>query len=112
MSAYNPSVNQGIDLIFTVTNTDANGTAINITGYTIKFAISNQVSGTNVLTLTNGSGVTLTSPTTGVATFQITGTQTTAIPIGTYYYGIKATSPGGINYDWADGNITIAAARA
>ena len=111
MGAYNPSVNQGIDLIFTVTNTDANGTAINLTGYTIKFAITNQVSGTNILTLTNGSGITLTSPTTGLVTFQITGTQTAAIPVGTYYYGIKATSGGGINYDWADGLITIAQAR-
>ena len=111
MGAYNPSVNQGIDLIFTTTNTDANGAAINITGYTIRMAISNQVTGAVVLTLTNGSGITLTSPTTGLATYQITGTQTASIQVGTYYYGIKATSSGGINYDWADGTITIATAR-
>ena len=111
MGVYDPTVNQGIDLIFTTTNTDATGTPINITGFTIRMAISNQVTGAVVLTLTNGSGITLTSPTTGVATYQITGTQTAAIPVGTYYYGIKATSSGGINYDWADGFLTIATAR-
>jgi hypothetical protein len=111
MGVYNPTVNQGIDLIFTTTNTDANNTPINITGFTLRLAISNQVTGVTVLTLTNGSGVTLTNPTGGVATFQITGAQTAAIPTGTYYYGIKATSAGGINYDWADGLITIAQAR-
>lgn len=112
MGAYNPTVNQGIDLIFTTTNTDATGTAINITGYTITMNISNQVTGVSVLTLTNGSGVTLTTPTAGLATFRITAAQTQAIPIGNYYYGIKAVSSGGIAYDWADGIITIAAARA
>jgi len=110
-SAYNPVVNQGIDLIFTVTWTDSTGTAINLTGYTIKLAVSNQVTLSNLLTLQIGSGVTVSSPATGVAQFQITGTQTTALGVGTYYYGIKATSAGGINYDWLDGNLTIAQAR-
>jgi hypothetical protein len=110
-SAYNPVVNQGIDLIFTVTWTDSNGAAINLTGYTIQLAVSNQVSNANLLTLSIGSGVTVTTPSTGVAQFRITGAQTTALGVGTYYYGIKATSSGGINYDWLDGNLTIAQAR-
>jgi len=111
MGVYNPAVNQGIDLIFTTTNTDATGTPINITGFTITTAISNQVTNTNILTLTNGSGITLTTPASGLATYRITGTQTAAIPVGTYYYGIKAVSSGGIAYDWADGFITISQAR-
>jgi hypothetical protein len=110
-SAYNPTVNQGIDLIFTVTWTDSTGAAINLTGYTIQLALSNQVTNTNLLTLSIGSGVTVTTPSTGVAQFRITGAQTTALGVGTYYYGIKATSSGGINYDWLDGNLTIAQAR-
>jgi hypothetical protein len=111
MGVYNPSVNQGIDLIFTTTNTDANGAAINITGYTISLAISNQVTNANILTITVGSGITLTTPAAGLATYRITATQTTAIPVGTYYYGIKAISPANIAYDWADGFITISQAR-
>ena len=110
-SVYNPTVNQGIDLIFTVTWTDSTGAAINLTGYTIQLAVSNQVTNTNLLTLSIGSGVTVTTPSTGVAQFRITGAQTTALGVGTYYYGIKATSSGGINYDWLDGNLTIAQAR-
>ena len=110
-SVYNPTVNQGIDLIFTVTWTDSTGAAINLTGYTIQLAVSNQVTNTNLLTLSIGSGVTVTTPSTGVASFRITGAQTTALGVGTYYYGIKATSSGGINYDWLDGNLTIAQAR-
>lgn len=112
MGAYNPSVNQGIDLIFTTTNTDSNGAAINITGFTVKMTISNQVTNAAILSITNGSGVTLTSPSTGLATFQFTGAQTASIPVGSYSYGIKATSSGGINYDWSDGIITITQARA
>ena len=110
-SVYNPVVNQGIDLIFTVTWTDSNGAAINLTGYTIQLAVSNQVSNANLLTLSIGSGVTVTTPSTGVAQFRITGTQTTALGVGTYYYGIKATSSSGIAYDWLDGNLTISQAR-
>jgi len=111
VSAFNPVVNQGIDLIFTVTWTDSNGAAINLTGYTIKLAVSNQVTLTNLLTLQIGSGVAVATPSNGIAQFQITGAQTTALGVGTYYYGIKATSAGGINYDWLDGNLTIAQAR-
>ena len=110
-SAYNPVVNQGIDLIFTVTWTDSNAAAINLTGYTIQLAVSNQVTLANLLTLSIGSGVTVATPSNGIAQFRITGTQTTALGVGTYYYGIKATSSGGINYDWLDGNLTIAQAR-
>jgi len=111
MSAYNPTVNQGIDLIFTVTWTDSTGTPINLTGYTIKMSVNNQVSNASILSLAIGSGVTVSAPSTGVAQFQITGTQTAALSVGTYSYGIKATSAGGINYDWLDGTITIGLAR-
>jgi hypothetical protein len=110
-SIYNPTVNQGIDLIFTITWTDSTGAAINLTGYTIKLAVSNQVTGTNLLTLQIGSGVTVATPSSGVAQFQITNAQTTALGVGTYYYGVKATSGGGIAYDWLDGTLTIAQAR-
>ena len=110
-SVYNPVVNQGIDLIFTVTWTDSTGTAINLTGYTIQLAVSNQVTLANLLTLSIGSGVTVATPSNGIAQFRITGTQTTALGVGTYYYGIKATSSGGISYDWLDGSLTIAQAR-
>jgi len=111
MSVYSPVVNQGIDWIFTTTWQDSTGTAINTTGYTVKLQIRNQVDNSIVLGLTNGSGITLTTPASGITTYQVTGTQTAAIPVGTYNYGIKATSAGGINYDWADGTITIAASR-
>lgn len=111
MSAYNPTVNQGIDLIFTVTWTDQTGAPINLTGYSISMAVSNQNNGSTLLNLSIGSGITVASPSTGVAQFRITGTQTASLSPGQYYYGIKATSGGGIAYDWLDGNITIGLAR-
>ena len=111
MSAYNPVINQGIDWIFTTTWQDSSGNPINTTGYTVKLQIRNQVDNSLVLGITNGSGITLTTPASGITTYQVTGTQTAAISVGTYYYGIKATSAGGINYDWADGTVTIAASR-
>ena len=111
MSTYNPTVNQGIDLIFTVTWTDSSNNPINITGYSVQMQVRSQVDNSLVLGLSVGSGITLTNPTGGVATFQITGAQTAAIGVGIYDYGIKAVSSGGINYDWTDGTITIAHAR-
>lgn len=110
-SAYNPIVNQGIDWIFTTTAQDSTGTAINITGYTVTLQVRNQVTNALVQQLTVGSGITLTTPLSGLATYQVTGTQTSTIPVGSYYYGIKATSTGGINYDWLDGIVTIAPSR-
>ena len=111
MASYNPVVNQGIDWIFTTTWQDSTGTAINTTGYTVTLQIRNQVDNTLLLAITNGSGITLTTPSAGLTTYRVTGTQTTAIPVGTYYYGIKAVSSGGIAYDWSDGLVTIAASR-
>lgn len=111
MAQYNPVVNQGIDWIFTTTWQDPSGNPIDTTGYSVKLQIRNQVDNSLILTLTVGSGITLTTPASGITTYQVTGTQTAAIPVGTYYYGIKATSGGGINYDWADGLVTIAASR-
>ena len=112
MATFNPSVNQGIDLIFTTTNTDAYNNSIDVSGYTVTMVLTNQNTQSVALTLTNGSGITLTSPTTGLVTYRITGAQATSLAVGIYTYGIRATTAGGINYDWADGTITIAVARA
>ena len=111
MAQYNPIVNQGIDWIFTTTWQDSTGTAINTSGYGVQLQIRNQVDNSLILGLSVGSGITLTTPASGITTYRVTGTQSAAIPVGTYYYGIKATSGGGINYDWADGLVTIAASR-
>ena len=111
MAQYNPSVNQGIDWIFTTTTTDSSGNPVDLTGYSVQLQIRNQVDNSLVLGLTTGSGITITTPAAGLVTYRVTGTQTTAIPIGTYAYGIKATSGGGINYDWSDGFLTIAQSR-
>jgi hypothetical protein len=111
VAQYNPTVNQGIDWIFTTTWQDSTGTAINTTGYSVSLQIRNQVDNSVILSLSVGSGITLTTPASGITTYRVTGTQTAAIPVGTYYYGIKATSVSGIAYDWSDGLITIAASR-
>ena len=110
-SAYNPIVNQGIDWIFTTTWQDNTGAPIDTSGYSVQLQIRNQVDNSSVLGLAVGSGITLTTPASGITTYRVTGTQTAAIPVGTYNYGIKATSGGGINYDWLEGNITIVQAR-
>ena len=55
MSAYNPTVNQGIDWIFTTTWQDSTGTAINTTGYSVQLQIRNQVDNSLTLGLSVGS---------------------------------------------------------
>lgn len=105
-SSYNPTITQGIDWIFTTTVT-----GVDITGYTVSLQIRSQSDNSVIQTITNGSGITLTTPLSGIATYRVTGAQTALINYGPYNFGIKATSPGGIAYDWVDGVVTIGEVR-
>ena len=111
MANYTPSIRQGTDWIFTVTNTDSLGVAINLTGYTIKLQIRGLLDNALVLELAIGTGITVAAPTTGVASFRVTAAQTRAIDFGNYVWGVNATSPDGVSYTWIDSKLIILQAR-
>jgi len=93
---YNIAINQGADWFFNLDYENPAGTPVNLTGYSAAIQLKRDVSSASaVLTLTQGSGITITGPA-GALAFHATAAQTAAIASGGYYYDLKITSSGGI----------------
>jgi hypothetical protein len=94
--SYNVSIDQGADWYLNVTYDNPNGTPVNITSYTAALQLrSLPESATTVLSLSTGSGITITGAS-GLVAIHATATQTRAIDEGTYYYDLEITSPAGV----------------
>jgi len=90
---YNITVWQGADYDRTFTVTQG-GTALNWSGYTARMQVRNSSDATaTLLSLTNGSGITL-GGTAGTVALAITAAQSTAIPAGSYAYDLELVSSG------------------
>lgn len=82
---------------------------VNLTGYTAALQLRSLPSDpTAVLSLTTGSGITLT-PLTGQIDIHATATQTRDIDEGTYYYDLEITNLSGIVTRVAQGQIIVSA---
>lgn len=81
-------------------------TPVNFTGYTAKMEIRNAISNDVVLTLQNGSGITLSSI--GVITIVMTAAQTSVL-IGEYKYDLEITDTLSKKRTYTSGVITVAA---
>lgn len=82
---------------------------VNLTGYTAALQLRSLPSDpTAVLSLTTGSGITLTALK-GQIDVHATAAQTTNIDEGTYYYDLEITSAGGIVTRVAQGQIIVSA---
>lgn len=90
---YNTVIDQGADWFINFTYKNPNGTPINITGYTAALQIrTSPLARTAVLTLENGSGITITGAT-GLIECRATAAQTALITNGKYAYDIEITAP-------------------
>lgn len=93
--AYNTSIDQGADWYLTVTYQNPAGTPIVLTDYTAALQIRSPISSpTIVLSLTTGSGITITGAT-GTVAVHATANQTGLIDDGTYFYDLEISSPAG-----------------
>ena len=91
---YNVEIDQGADWFLDVTYDNPNGTPVNLTGYTAALQLrSLPQDATAVLSLTTGSGITITGAS-GLVAIRATATQTRAIDEGVYYYDLEITAPG------------------
>ena len=81
------------------------GTVRNFTGYTGRLQIRTVLSNDVIITLTNGSGITLSSL--GVITLNMTAAQTAAIAAGDYKFDMQTTSGAGVIKTWIEGSFTI-----
>jgi hypothetical protein len=107
--AYNTTIDQGADWYLTVTYEDPNGTAINITNYTAALQIRSLPSDpTTVLSLSTGSGITITGAT-GTVEVHATAAQTGAIDEGNYYYDLEITAPTGVVTRLVQGQVVVSA---
>ena len=85
-------------LVFTVV--DGVGAPVNVTGWAVSFVVS-------TVTKTVGSGVTLTTPTSGVVTVALAAADTNAL-VGGFFYKLRRTDAG-LNAVLAYGRLTVAA---
>jgi hypothetical protein len=93
---YIVEIDQGADWFFNVTYEQPAGTPVNITNYTAALQLrSLPQSATAVLSLTTGSGITITG-TSGLVAVHATAVQTGAIVAGDYYYDLEITSQSGV----------------
>jgi hypothetical protein len=107
--AYNTIIDQGADWYLTVTYENPAGTPINITSYTAALQIRSLPSDpTTVLSLSTGSGITITGAT-GTVEVHATAAQTRAIDEGTYYYDLEITAPSGVVTRLVQGQVVVSA---
>jgi hypothetical protein len=78
------------DLVFQFTM----ATPQDITGWSITFAVNDSLGGTNRITKTVGSGITITDPGRGVIQVAIAKTDTNSLNIQDYVWGLKRTDAG------------------
>lgn len=89
---YNVEIDQGADWFLNVTYEQPAGTPVNITGYTSALQLrSLPTDATAVLSLSTGSGITITGAS-GLVAVHATAAQTRAIDEGIYYYDLEITS--------------------
>lgn len=96
-------IDQGTDFSITVDVTDANGSALNMTGYTAAAQIRKTYSSSSAA----GTFSTAIAASNGQVTLSLTDSQTTAIPAGRYVYDLNVASSGGITTRVVEGQVIV-----
>ena len=102
------SIVQGSDYSDTLTLTDGNGAALNLTGWTITSQIR-RASGYSILATFT---VTVSAPTTGVVYRNLTGAVTSTIPVPfgdgiTHFHDVLGTRGDGVKIRLIQGPVTV-----
>lgn len=106
---YNVEIDQGADWFLNVTYEQPAGTPVNITGYTSALQLrSLPTDATAVLSLSTGSGITITGAS-GLVAVHATAAQTRAIDEGIYYYDLEITSQSNIVTRLVQGQAYVSA---
>lgn len=102
---YNITMYRGRDFDVTFTISDANGTAIDLTGYTIKSEVRSKKNRDSRLMET--FTVTETDLANGEFKISLTDTETDAISGNSGYYDVLITDTSDITYSYITGTVTI-----
>lgn len=91
---YNTTIDQGADWYINFTYQSPAGVPVNLTGATAALQVrTSPLAKTTVLSLTSGSGITITANT-GLIACRATAAQTTTIVNGKYAYDLEITQTG------------------
>ena len=97
-------IDQGADFSTTVTISDANGSALDLTGYTALAQVRKTYASSTATAFTADFAA---DRTTGQITISLTDTQTTALEAGRYVYDLLVTNASGTKTRVVEGIATV-----
>lgn len=102
----NIEIIQGVNYSTTAVVRDASGNKVNVTGASATWKLAAAVEDAAVLSLSVGSGITITTPAQGLITIAVTAAQADALTPGQYVHECKLTV-GGVTYRplWGDAEV-------
>ena len=103
MSISNIFIDQGATFTTTVTVTDSNGDAVNLSGYSVAAQIRKTFLSSSATAFT----ATISNASSGEITISLTDTQTTALEAGRYVYDVLITASGGTKTRVVEGQVTV-----
>ena len=102
-SISNIFIDQGATFTTTVTVTDANGDAVNLSGY----SVAAQIRKTFLSSTATAFTATISNASSGEITISLTDTQTTALEAGRFVYDVLITASGGTKTRVVEGQVTV-----
>ena len=102
-SISNIFIDQGATFTTTVTVTDSNGDAVNLSGYSVAAQIRKTFLSSSAPAFT----ASISNASSGEITISLTDTQTTALEAGRFVYDVLITASGGTKTRVVEGQVTV-----
>ena len=102
-SISNIFIDQGAPFTTTVTVTDSNGDAVNLSGYSVAAQIRKTFLSSSATAFT----ASISNASSGEITISLTDTQTTALEAGRFVYDVLITASGGTKTRVVEGQVTV-----
>ena len=102
-SILNIFIDQGATFTTTVTVTDSNGDAVNLSGYSVAAQIRKTFLSSSATAFT----ASISNASSGEITISLTDTQTTALEAGRFVYDVLITASGGTKTRVVEGQVTV-----
>ena len=102
-SISNIFIDQGATFTTTVTVTDANGDAVNLSGY----SVAAQIRKSHLSSTSTAFTASISNASAGEITISLTDSQTTSLESGRYVYDVLITASGGTKTRVVEGQVTV-----
>ena len=102
-SISNRFIDQGATFTTTVTVTDSNGDAVNLSGYSVAAQLRKTFLSSSATAFT----ASISNASSGEITISLTDTQTTALEAGRFVYDVLITASGGTKTRVVEGQVTV-----